>query len=117
MKILWLSRHDMTLDQKKDLERIYGEVEIKKVSETVNSYKEILEYGADCEILAVVLPPTILMDLIKNTTKPVIRSISNRVETGNMVLNPATGTMEKEYKFVHGGWEQIEKIEIITKRL
>jgi hypothetical protein len=38
MKILWLSRHDMTNEQITDLKRIYGEdIEIKHHTDTVNS--------------------------------------------------------------------------------
>lgn len=118
-KILWFSRHTMTVDQKTDLERIYGEVEIKKLDGTVSSWREITEAGADCEVLAVVLPPAILADLTnpRNNSKPVIRAIANRVETGNMIINPATGKEEKEYQFEHAGWERVVKIEVVTERL
>lgn len=119
MKILWLSRHDMTEGQRKDLERIYGKVEIKRHTETVKSWKEVVEVGSDCDVLAVVLPPAILADLVnpRNNSKPVIRAIANRIETGNMIVNPATGKQEKEFKFEHAGWERIKKIEIITEKL
>lgn len=120
MKILWLSRHDMTEDQITDLRRIYGNnIEIKHYTNTVNSWKDVVEVGSDCDVLAVVLPPAILADLVnpRNNTKPVIRAIANRVETGNTVINPATGKEEKEFKFVHAGWERIVKIEVVTERL
>lgn len=118
-KVLWFSRHEMTDTQKADLERIYGEVEIKKLDGTVSSWREITEAGEDCEILAVVLPPAILADLTnpRNNDKPVIRAIANRVETGNMIVNPATGKEEKEYRFEHAGWERVMKIEVVTERL
>jgi len=120
MKILWLSRHDMTTEQLTDLKRIYGEgIEIKHYTDTVNSWKDVAEIGKDCDVFAVVLPPAILADLVnpRNNTKPVIRSIANRVETGNTIINPATGKEEKEFLFVHAGWEKIIKIEVITERL
>ena len=119
MRILWLSRHNMTNEQIADLKRIYGDVEIKHYTDTVSSWKDVVEIGEDCDVLAVVLPPAILADLVnpRNNNKPVIRAIANRVETGNTVINPATGKEEKEYMFVHAGWEKIVKIEIITERL
>ena len=119
MKILWLSRHDMTQEQIADLQRIYGDIEIKHHTATVNSWRDVVEVGSDCDVLAVVLPPAILADLVnpRNNTKPVIRAIANRIETGNMIVNPATGKEEKEFKFVHAGWEKIIKIEVITERL
>lgn len=120
MKILWLSRHNMTQEQITDLRRIYGDdVEIKHHTDTVNSWKDVVEVGSDCNVLAVVLPPAILADLAnpRNNTKPVIRAIANRVETGNTIVNPATNEKEKEFKFVHAGRERIIKIEVITERL
>lgn len=118
-KILWLSRHTMTLEQRADLERIYGEVEVKTFDQTVASWKDVVAAGEDCEVLAVVLPPAILADLTnpRNNSKPVIRAIANRVATGNTVVNPATGKEEAEYRFEHAGWERVVRIEIVTERL
>jgi len=110
----------MTEEQLNDLKRIYGEsIEIKHYTNTVNSWKDVVDIGSDCDVLAVVLPPAILADLVnpRNNSKPVIRAIANRVETGKTVINPATGKEEKEFKFVHAGWERIIKIEVITERL
>lgn len=120
MKILWLSRHNMTNEQITDLKRIYGDgIEIKHHTDTVNSWKDVIEVGSDCDVFAVVLPPSILADLVnqRNNSKPVIRAIANRVETGNTIVNPATGKEEKEFKFVHVGWEKVIKIEVVTEKL
>lgn len=119
-KILWFSRHMMTTDQLADLKRIYGEhLEVKQVSESAASFKDVLTAGEDCQVLAVVLPPAMLADLTnpRNNQKPVIRAIANRVPTGNMVVNPATQKEEPEFKFEHAGWEQVLKVEVVTKRL
>lgn len=120
MRVLWFSRHTMTQDQLDDLRRIYGEdLEVKQASSTAVSYKDILTVGDDCDVLAVVLPPALLADLTnpRNNQKPVIRAIANRVATGNQVINPATGKLEDEFKFVHAGWEKVVKIEVVTERL
>lgn len=118
-KVLWYSRHNMTEDQISDLQRIYGDIELKQVSASAASFKDVLEAGEDCDILAVVLPPAMLADLTnpRNNAKPVIRAIANRVPTGNKVVNPATGKEEDEFKFVHAGWERVIKIEVVTERL
>ena len=120
MKVLWFSRHTMTQEQLDDLKRIYGEqIEIKQVSESAASFKDVLQHGDDCDVLAVVLPPAILADLTnpRNNQKPVIRAIANRVPTGNKITNPATGKLEDEFKFEHAGWERVIKIEVVTERL
>lgn len=109
----------MTKEQIADLKRIYGEVELKKFDQSVTGWKDVVEAGAECDILAVVLPPAILADLInpKNNTKPVIRAKALRVATGNTIINPATGMEETEYSFKHDGWERILKFEIVAEKL
>ena len=54
----------MTEAQVADLRRIYDdEIEIKTFDKSVNGWKEVVEAGNDCDVLAVVLPPSILADL------------------------------------------------------
>ncbi|MBR3163543.1 MAG: hypothetical protein IKF17_05550 [Clostridia bacterium] len=118
-KILWLSRHTMTNEQLSDLKRIYGEVEVKTFDQTVESWRDVVEAGKDCDVLAVVLPPAILADLTnpRNNNRPVIRAKANRVATGNTIVNPATGKEEAEYRFEHAGWERVIKIEVVVEAL
>ena len=118
-KILWLSRHNLTCEQFSDLQRIYGEIELKHFKDSVTSYKDVIEAGNDCDVFAVVLPNSILTELTNphNNQKPVIRAIANRVPTGNVTINRATGQEETEYMFQHVGWEKVLKIEIVTERL
>lgn len=118
-KVLWLSRHTMTEAQVLDLKRIYGEIEVVQHSENVANGKEVLNLISTInpDVVAVVLPPSILGEVVNSTKLPVIRAIANRVETGKEILNPATGKMEKEFMFQHVAWERIVKIEIVTERL
>lgn len=110
-KVLWLSRHTMSAEQVADLKRIYGnDVEVKSADMTVNSWRDVVEAGADCDILA-------NLTNLRNNSKPVIRAKANRVATGKTVVNPATGKEEAEYCFQHAGWEQVLKIEVVTKQL
>lgn len=117
--IFWLSRHALTEEQLNDLNRIYGDVEVKPYDKTVSSWKDVVEAGKDCDVLAVVLPPAILADLTnpRNNKKPVIRAKANRVPTGRTVVNPATGKEETEYCFQHAGWERVVKIEVVVEAL
>lgn len=118
-RVLWVSRHTMTQEQEADLRRIYGEIEVKQFADSVESAKQVTELGANCDVLAVVLPPAFLADLTnpRINTKPVIRAIANRVATGKTIVNPATGKEEPEMKFEHAGWERIVKVEIVTEKL
>lgn len=122
MKILWLSRHTMTPEQLADLVNIYGsDIEIVQYAESVKDATEVMQIGADCAVFAVVLPPAILADLtnprLNTERKPVIRAVADRVETDIVAINPATGKEEKQFKFVHRAWEQVLKIEVVTKTL
>lgn len=121
-KILWLSRHTMTPEQLADLVNIYGsDIEIVQYAESVKDAAEVMQIGADCAVFAVVLPPAILADLtnprINTAHKPVIRAVADRVETDTVEINPATGKEEKQFKFVHMAWEQVLKVEVVTKTL
>lgn len=118
-KILWYSRHHMTPQQLYDLEDIYGEIKVLQVIGTAKSWEDVALAGKDCDILATVLPPALLADLTNpiNNIKPVICAITNRIPTGDTVVNPATGELEEEFMFRFAGWEQIERVEIITRRL
>ena len=101
-KVLWLSRHIMSAEQVADLKRIYcNDIVVKSADMTVSSWRDVVDAGADCDILAVVLPPAILADLTnpRNNSKPVIRAKANRVATGKTIVNPATGKEEAEYCF------------------
>lgn len=119
MKILWLSRHTMTQEQLEDLNRIYGKIEVKTFDKTISGWKDVVEAGEDCDVLAVVLPPAILADLTnpRNNTKPVIRAKANRVPTGKTIVNPATDKEEAEYRFEHAGWERVVKVEVVVEEL
>ena len=118
--ILWFSRHNMTDAQLADLKRIFGDhITVHHVTANAASFKDVLEAGKDDDVLAVVLPPALLADLTnpRNNTKPVIRASANRVPAGKQEINPGTGKLEEEFKFVHAGWKKVVKIEVVTERL
>lgn len=114
-KILWVSRHSMTSEQKADLERIYGAVELIQHDETLNDITPLLEYNVD--VYAVVLPIDLIALLKKNTAADIIQSVSGRVKTDRRIINGATGKYENEYVYKHLYWQLIKKCELETERL
>ena len=120
-RVLWVNRQDLLEDQKKDLERIYGDVEIKRFNWSVQDIEEILEAGEGCDVIAVVLPlpQGILNGLLnpRNNTKPVIRALINRIETGETVVNPDTGNEEKVVRPEFVAWERVNKFIVDVTRL
>ena len=118
-KVLWVSRHMLGEDQLADLHRIYGDVVVVQFADTVESAKQLVEVGKDCDIFAVVLPPALLADLISPSInqKPVIRSVMERVPTGTMIVNPVTGKEEMEMAMHFVAWEQVDEFRIVTHRI
>ena len=118
-RILWVSRHMLGVEQFADLNRIYGDVVVVQFADTVESAKQLVEVGKDCDIFAVVLPPALLTDITnpRLNQKPVIRSVMERKPTGNMITNPVTGKEEAEMAMYFVAWEQVDEVRIVTHRL
>lgn len=114
-KILWVSRHAMTDRQREQLFQIYGDVSIRQFDQTVTDIAAILACPAD--VYAVVLPIGLLAALRNNTDKEIIQSVSGRVPTGNLIVNPATGEEEQEYAYDHLYWQRILRLELETEIL
>lgn len=116
-KILWLSRHAMTDEQEAALRNKFPNgIEIIPHRDQVKNWKEVADLGKDCDVLAVVLPPTILGELVnpRNNSKPVIRAVSSQCAVGT-VVNPATGEEEIQYAFQFQGWQRVLRISIETE--
>ena len=117
-KILWVSRHEMTPEQKSDLDRGMGDaVSITAYRETVRDVRELLPMIEAADAVAVVLPPNLLQELLAVVgEKPVLRAISRREPSGQMTILP-DGRREPQFNYVHDGWEQVLSIEIRVRRL
>ena len=60
-KVLWFSRHEMTLEQRAAL----GDVEIIQINKTVQSAYELQDEINECDIIAIVAPINLPQELIK----------------------------------------------------
>ena len=105
----------MTEEQKADLLRIYGEIELVQHDDTVSDISAIISFAAD--VYAVVLPIDLIAELKKNTSAEVIQPVSGREKTDRSMINNATGKAETEYIYKHLYWQRINKCEIETERL
>lgn len=115
-KVLWISRHNMTQNQLKDLARIYGKIEIKQIDKTIENAAEIKDSIDECDIIAVVLPLEKIKDVKEYAkNKPVIQAVSKRVKHGEKLLE--NGEVETEYIFEHICWQELEQINIVVKVL
>lgn len=117
-KVLWVSRHEMTWPQWRDLERVMGgPTQLINWQETVKDPQQLEPLLQEADAAAVVLPPEMLEKLLAIAgEKPVLRAISGRQPTGRVRILP-DGRREPEFSFVHQGWEQILHIDIKTRRL
>ena len=112
-KVLWVSRHTMTEDQIRDLKRaLNDDFETICYKETVKDISEITPFIGSVDIIAAVLPTELLADLFEAAEgKPVIQSVSERVDTGRIVKLP-DGREEKEFAFVHSRWQKIVEFKL-----
>lgn len=117
-RVLWVSRHEMTKDQRRDLERAMGEpVELEVWPYTVHSVEEILPKVQTADAVAVVLPTELLARLWKAAgDKPILQAVSGREATGRQI-ELWDGRTEQEFAYVHKGWQQILRMEVETKML
>lgn len=117
-RVLWVSRHSMTEDQRQDLERIMGgPVELDTWSDTVQDVEELRPRLRGADAVAAVLPTEKLADLLMIAGKrPVLQAESARVPTGRWTIQPG-GAVEREFAFIHQGWKQILEVRIRTRAL
>ena len=117
-KVLWVSRHEMTEAQKADLDRVMGGgAELIPMRETVRDVAVLRPLLAGADAVAAVLPPELLRELLTLAgEKPVLRAVSGRQPTGRTTTLP-DGRQEPEFAFVHVCWEQVLRVEIVTRRL
>lgn len=110
-KILWVSRHFLTDEQLCDLKRIYGEIEIETLDETITNIDRVLAYDAD--VYAVVLPVDLIAELKNKTNAEIIRPVSERVR----ISNENDDSEETQYRFKHKAWQRIVKAEVVIENL
>ena len=117
-KVLWISRHTMTQEQRADLERIMGgPVELLPWRDTVEDVQALLPMVSGADAVAAVLPLDKLAALIELAQGvPVLVARSGRVATGR-TITLSDGRSEPEFAFEHRGWWQIFKICIQERKL
>lgn len=117
-QVLWISRHEMTAEQRADLERAMGSpVALLPWRDTVTDVWELLPALRDADAVAAVLPPELLGALLRIAgEKPVLLSQSARIPTGRTRASPEGG-QEPEFAFVHTGWRRLVRLEIETMPL
>lgn len=111
--ILWVSRHSMTEEQAADLRRIYGPYNLLRYPDSVSSAEQIAEMARGCDVIAVVLPYNILVDLIDliGDEKHIIRSRTKRRE------NTKPNGSKDDQPYEHLWWERIREARLVTERL
>lgn len=108
MKVLWFSRHNLSDAQTEDLQQLYGvDLDINQVNKTINSVQDIAEEIATADILAIVAPLPLQEQFLK-------------VAGNRPVLIPRNHRVPREdggFDFIHAGWSQLRKIEVVTEVL
>lgn len=105
-QIFWVSRHEMTEEQFNALKKIYGEFDIRQINKTIESVQELAPYLEYADVWAVVLPPTLIAELMKITNKPIIYAVNGRELT-----------TDGKAEFIFKGWRKYNKVVIETEDL
>lgn len=119
-KVMWFSRHEMTVNQKKSLENKLGEIKITMVNGTASNVhipfeaeingsvkeevKPLKEWVKDFDVIAVVAPIGLLQQIVGISNKPVIQALNKRVMLEG-----------EKMEFVFQKWERIVKVEILKE--
>lgn len=117
-KVLWISRHTLTDGQLEDLERaLRGPVRVLSWTGTVKDVGDLRPLVGQSDAVAAVLPMEKLAQILSIAgERPVLQAKGDRVPTGRWAVS-AEGTPEREFAFVHRGWQQILDIQIRTRPL
>ena len=116
--VFWISRHEMTPNQRADLERALGDhIRLDCWKDSVKDLAELDESLERADVVAAVLPMGLLAQLVNRVPdKPVLQAVSGRKPTGRTVTLD-DGRREQEFLFDHLYWEQILHAEFRTQRL
>lgn len=111
-KILWISRHVLSDDQRAGLERLCGgSFELIWWKETVEDLADLMPAAEAADVIAAVLPIQLLAGLVERFPgKPILIDLARRT------LVP-TGGPEAETRFAHGGWQRIRRLELLLEPL
>lgn len=117
-RVLWISRHEMSATQFDDLERVIGDqVCLVPWRDTVRDMSILVSAMEDVDAVAAVLPSQLLGELVQLAReRPVLQSVAERRATGKMRLT-TDGREEQEFAFEHRYWQQILRLELVTRRL
>lgn len=117
-RVLWISRHQMTREQRGDLEEVLGDtVALVLWTDTVHQIEALLPMVIQADAVAAVLPVQLLALLHPYCgDRPLLQSVSQRVATDTMRTLP-NGQTEPEFQFRHIGWQQIYRLELETRML
>jgi len=106
-RVLWLARHEPQEEQIKELEKVFGGIEIVQVSKTVSGAMEVLKLMQENETdeLVAVLPIGLIAELTEKGVHP-LRAVMKRE------LNE-----EGEAIFTHEYFERVMRVDIISHPL
>jgi hypothetical protein len=94
-----------------------GEVQLLPWRDTVADVGVLQPILLRSDAAAVVLPPELLAKLLPLAKgKPVLQAVSGRQPTGHTITLP-DGRQEPEFAFVHRCWQQVLRMDVVTRQL
>lgn len=107
--VLWISRHNMKPDQQAAIFPDGREIEIRKISQSVQDVADLDQDVDWADVVGVVLPPQLMtkfMEMYGDRGRPVIRTISRRrvLEDGSATFDFVRWERVKEFREVTEPW-------------
>jgi len=108
MKLVWVSRHELTQRNNKILKQAFNDYEVTQFAETVNDVKELKAFADEvkADAYVVVLPPHLIQQLLAIDKRPIYRFIVERRLKEN-----------GEAEFIPIGLERIKEIKVVSERI
>ena len=106
-QVLWISRHPISEEQRKDLEQICGgSVCLHWWRENVEDIQALEETVAGADMIAAVLPLHLLAALVDMAGERMVLIACAKRELID------AGGPEAQVRFTHGGWQRIRRLEV-----
>ena len=117
-RVLWISRRQMTLEQRADLERAAGDTVVlirwKAAAKDLPTLASLVEWS---DVVAAELPLELLAEVVRLAgRRPVLQAVWDRVPA-ELSLSLSDGREVPPFTAVHRCWRQIHRLELEMRDL
>lgn len=116
-KVLWVSRHEMTAEQRADLDRVMGGAELLPWKETVTDIAQLLPLLEQADAVGGGAAARAAGKAAHAGGQKTGAARGEREKGHGCIRTLPDGRREQEFAYVHAGWEQLLRMDVRTRRL